>query len=150
MSIFNSSIASTLSKVAEWGQSTLKDARQAMKGLNSDAKYFSSTKKGEVSELRAELAANDLDQMKDAVKKVIAAVTVGKDMSPLFPDVVNCMRTGESTRQSQCGCCLASAAAALLHRVPRVPFAVLRPPFFSCLCLVSQTTSRSRSSSTST
>jgi vesicle coat complex subunit len=95
MSIFNSSISSTLSKLQEWGQSTLKDARQAMRGLNSDAKYFSSTKKGEVSELRQELAANDLDQMKDAVKKVIAAVTVGKDMSPLFPDVVNCMRTGE-------------------------------------------------------
>lgn len=49
---------------------------------------------GEVSELRAELAATDLDTMKDAVKKVIAAITVGKDMSPLFPDVVNCMRTG--------------------------------------------------------
>ena len=31
--------------------------------------------------------------MKDAVKKVIAAVTVGKDMNPLFPDVINCMRT---------------------------------------------------------
>lgn len=31
--------------------------------------------------------------MKDAVKKVIAAITVGKDMNPLFPDVVNCMRT---------------------------------------------------------
>ena len=33
--------------------------------------------------------------MKDAVKKVIAAITVGKDMSALFPDVVNCMRTGK-------------------------------------------------------
>ncbi len=30
--------------------------------------------------------------MKDAVKKVIAAITVGKDMNALFPDVVNCMR----------------------------------------------------------
>jgi hypothetical protein len=26
--------------------------------------------------------------------QVIAALTVGKDMSPLFPDVVNCMQTG--------------------------------------------------------
>jgi vesicle coat complex subunit len=35
--------------------------------------------------------------MKDAVKKVIAAITVGKDMNALFPDVVNCMRTGKFT-----------------------------------------------------
>lgn len=49
---------------------------------------------GEISELRNELGATDLDTMKDAVKKVIAAITVGKDMNPLFPDVVNCMRTG--------------------------------------------------------
>ena len=27
------------------------------------------------------------------VKKVIAAMTVGKDVSSLFPDVVNCMQT---------------------------------------------------------
>jgi hypothetical protein len=27
------------------------------------------------------------------VKKVIAAMTVGKDVSMLFPDVVNCMQT---------------------------------------------------------
>jgi len=64
-----------------------------VKGLGQDSKYFASTKKGEVSELRAELASPDLDTMKDAVKKVIAAITVGKDMSALFPDVVNCMRT---------------------------------------------------------
>uniref|UniRef100_A0A8C0B4I3 AP complex subunit beta n=1 Tax=Buteo japonicus TaxID=224669 RepID=A0A8C0B4I3_9AVES len=30
---------------------------------------------------------------KEAVKKVIAAMTVGKDVSSLFPDVVNCMQT---------------------------------------------------------
>jgi hypothetical protein len=30
--------------------------------------------------------------------QVIAAITVGKDMNALFPDVVNCMRTGASTR----------------------------------------------------
>ena len=76
-----------------------------------------------MGELRQELASPDVDLMKDAVKKVrfrserglfttlvrtlsdcskqhhttlqvIAAVTVGKDMNALFPDVVNCMRTG--------------------------------------------------------
>uniref|UniRef100_A0A8C0IIK8 AP complex subunit beta n=1 Tax=Bubo bubo TaxID=30461 RepID=A0A8C0IIK8_BUBBB len=30
---------------------------------------------------------------KEAVKKVIASMTVGKDVSALFPDVVNCMQT---------------------------------------------------------
>ncbi|KAL5997024.1 hypothetical protein ACLOJK_007950 [Asimina triloba] len=33
------------------------------------------------------------DKRKDAVKKVIAAMTVGKDVSSLFTDVVNCMQT---------------------------------------------------------
>ena len=33
------------------------------------------------------------DKRKDAVKKVIAAMTVGKDVSMLFTDVVNCMQT---------------------------------------------------------
>ncbi|CAM9847346.1 unnamed protein product, partial [Discosporangium mesarthrocarpum] len=33
------------------------------------------------------------DKKKDAVKKVIANMTVGKDVSMLFTDVVNCMQT---------------------------------------------------------
>lgn len=32
-------------------------------------------------------------RMSDVVKKVIAAMTVGKDVSSFFPDVVNCMQT---------------------------------------------------------
>lgn len=34
----------------------------------------------------------DKSKKKGAVKKVIAAMTVGKDVSMLFPDVVNCMQ----------------------------------------------------------
>lgn len=33
------------------------------------------------------------DKRKDAVKKVIAAMTVGKDVSSLFTDVLNCIQT---------------------------------------------------------
>ena len=33
------------------------------------------------------------DKRKDAVKKVIAAMTVGKDVSMLFTDVLNCIQT---------------------------------------------------------
>lgn len=33
------------------------------------------------------------EKKKDAVKKVIAAMTIGKDVSALFTDVLNCMQT---------------------------------------------------------
>ncbi|CAM6037567.1 unnamed protein product [Sphagnum compactum] len=58
-----------------------------------DAKYFTTTKKGEIHELKEELNSQYKDKKKDAVKKVIAAMTVGKDVSMLFTDVVNCMQT---------------------------------------------------------
>ncbi|XP_071701764.1 beta-adaptin-like protein C [Rutidosis leptorrhynchoides] len=58
-----------------------------------DSKYFSTTKKGEIPELKEELNSQYKDKRKDAVKKVIAAMTVGKDVSSLFADVVNCMQT---------------------------------------------------------
>ena len=48
---------------------------------------------GEIHELKEELRALDRPKKKEAVKKVIAAMTVGKDVSMLFPDVVNCMQT---------------------------------------------------------
>ncbi|PWA48595.1 adaptin family protein [Artemisia annua] len=58
-----------------------------------DSKYFSTTKKGEIPELKEELNSQYKDKRKDAVKKVIAAMTVGKDVSSLFTDVLNCMQT---------------------------------------------------------
>lgn len=59
----------------------------------TDSKYFSTTKKGEVYELKADLIQPKLERKKDAVKKIIAVMTVGKDVSMLFPDVINCMQT---------------------------------------------------------
>eukprot|EP00271_Cylindrocystis_brebissonii_P008738 TRINITY_DN23223_c0_g1_i1.p1 TRINITY_DN23223_c0_g1~~TRINITY_DN23223_c0_g1_i1.p1 ORF type:complete len:946 (-),score=253.65 TRINITY_DN23223_c0_g1_i1:1026-3863(-) len=58
-----------------------------------DSRYFTTTKKGEIHELKEELNAPYKEKRKDAVKKVIAAMTVGKDVSMLFTDVVNCMQT---------------------------------------------------------
>ena len=49
---------------------------------------------GEIHELKEELRAMDRGKRKGAVKKVIAAMTVGKDVSMIFPDVVNCMQVG--------------------------------------------------------
>uniref|UniRef100_A0A7N6BKC5 AP complex subunit beta n=1 Tax=Anabas testudineus TaxID=64144 RepID=A0A7N6BKC5_ANATE len=59
----------------------------------TDSKYFTTNKKGEIFELKAELNNEKKEKRKEAVKKVIAAMTVGKDVSSLFPDVVNCMQT---------------------------------------------------------
>jgi hypothetical protein len=57
-----------------------------------DSKYFATTKKGEMHELKEELNSSKEDKKKEAVKKVIAAMTVGKDVSMLFTDVLNCMQ----------------------------------------------------------
>eukprot|EP00794_Sanderia_malayensis_P001226 gene1226-1347_t len=59
----------------------------------TDSKYFTTTKKGEIYELKGELNSDKKERKKEAVKKVIASMTVGKDVSALFPDVVNCMQT---------------------------------------------------------
>ncbi|XP_045127546.1 AP-1 complex subunit beta-1-like isoform X2 [Portunus trituberculatus] len=59
----------------------------------TDSKYFTTTKKGEIFELKSELNSDKKEKKKEAVKKVIASMTVGKDVSALFPDVVNCMQT---------------------------------------------------------
>merc|ERR1711970_604003 len=59
----------------------------------TDSKYFATTKKGEMFELKADLNSDRKEKKKDAVKKVIASMTVGKDVSALFPDVINCMQT---------------------------------------------------------
>lgn len=55
------------------------------------ARYFSNQKKGELVELRDELNSKEKDIKRDAVKKVIAMMTVGQDVSRLFTDVLKCM-----------------------------------------------------------
>ncbi|KAJ3055615.1 hypothetical protein HK097_009942 [Rhizophlyctis rosea] len=56
-------------------------------------KFFSTTKKGENFELKAELNSEYKEKRKEAVKKVIANMTIGKDVSSLFADVVKNMQT---------------------------------------------------------
>ncbi|KIM23562.1 hypothetical protein M408DRAFT_332287 [Serendipita vermifera MAFF 305830] len=50
-------------------------------------------KKGENYELRADLNSEYREKRKDAIKRVIANMTVGKDVSGLFPDVLKNMQT---------------------------------------------------------
>eukprot|EP00054_Salpingoeca_dolichothecata_P008265 m.47181 g.47181 ORF g.47181 m.47181 type:complete len:881 (-) comp17615_c0_seq1:27-2669(-) len=59
----------------------------------SDGKYFTTSKKGEIFELKQALQSVKKGEKRDAVKKVIASMTVGKDVSSLFSDVINCMQT---------------------------------------------------------
>jgi AP-1 complex subunit beta-1 len=82
-----------------------------------DTKFFSTQKRGEMHELRMELHSTDRQIKVDAVKKVIASMTLGKvslltndllimyntdvthsnlsqDVSMLFTDVLNCVQTG--------------------------------------------------------
>ena len=62
-------------------------------GGGSDSRFFNTNKKGEMHELRMELHSTDRTIKVDAVKKVIASMTVGKDVSMLFTDVLNCAQT---------------------------------------------------------
>lgn len=75
---------------------TMAAIAKRMTGAGNDSKFFSTTKKGETHELRQELANPSREKKKDAVKKVIANMTVGKDVSMLFTDVVNCIQTADT------------------------------------------------------
>ncbi|KAG9307651.1 hypothetical protein G9A89_023216 [Geosiphon pyriformis] len=59
----------------------------------SDAKYF---QRGKIQELRAELNSDKKDKQhtkkKTVLKKIVANMTMGNDMSSLFPDVISCMQ----------------------------------------------------------
>jgi vesicle coat complex subunit len=54
---------------------------------------FKNSKRGEINELRMELLSVKITRKKEALKKIIASMTLGKDVSPLFTDVLKCMDT---------------------------------------------------------
>jgi len=55
--------------------------------------YFQNSRNTEISEIQTELNSMKVDQQKEAMKQIIASMTIGKDVSSLFPHVVKCMRT---------------------------------------------------------
>lgn len=55
-----------------------------------------------MNELKEQLASNNMDEKKDALKKVIALMTVEKDVSKLFIDVINCMQQGDIEMRKLC------------------------------------------------
>jgi len=53
--------------------------------------YFETGKRGEIQELQDALNSKSFDDKKLALKKVIAQMTLGKDLSPLFQSVIKCL-----------------------------------------------------------
>ncbi|CAO3583435.1 unnamed protein product [Absidia cylindrospora] len=59
------------------------------------SRFFTTIKRGETYELKAELNSDQRHIRSEAVKKVIANMTVSKDVSGLFPDVLKNMQTDD-------------------------------------------------------
>ncbi|KAI8052371.1 armadillo-type protein [Syncephalis plumigaleata] len=57
--------------------------------------YFANTRRGELTELRADLNSDERIRRKETVKRVIAQMTIGKDVSSLFPDMLKNMQTDD-------------------------------------------------------
>ena len=64
------------------------------KQKEKDSVYFNS-KNTEIVQLEQELESMKVPQQKEAMKELIAGMTLGKDVSRLLPHVVNCMRTND-------------------------------------------------------
>ena len=64
------------------------------KQKEKDSVYFNS-KNTEIVQLEQELESMKVPQQKEAMKEIIAGMTLGKDVSRLLPHVVNCMRTND-------------------------------------------------------
>lgn len=56
-------------------------------------KFFNIPRKGENYEFRSGLVSQYADERKDTIQRVIAAMTMGKDVSALFPDVLKNIAT---------------------------------------------------------
>ncbi|RNE99424.1 putative beta-adaptin [Trypanosoma conorhini] len=57
------------------------------------SRFFRTARRGEGVELREELNSNDRERQKNAVKRIIAGMTMGRDVSYLFMDVVKLGQT---------------------------------------------------------
>ncbi|CUG93554.1 beta adaptin, putative [Bodo saltans] len=64
-----------------------------LKKSGGGSKFFSGTRRGEGVELAADLNSTDRDRQKNAVKRIIANMTLGRDVSQLFVEVVKLGQT---------------------------------------------------------
>ena len=84
---------SAIRNLANEGINLTKDVMgKVMKSVRgNDKRFFNSSKKGEVSEWKKKLHSLDVSEVTNAMKCVIAAMTIGTDVSMLFPDVISCI-----------------------------------------------------------
>ena len=68
-------------------------SKVTMKKTATGSRYFGNAHRGEMMELAQDLQGNDKDKQKKAVKRIIANMTVGRDVSSLFTDVVKLGQT---------------------------------------------------------
>lgn len=57
----------------------------------NDVRYFNTTKRGDINDWRVQLHGLDKKEVGRTMKCVIAAMTIGTDVSSLFPDVISCI-----------------------------------------------------------
>ena len=57
----------------------------------NDVRYFNTTKRGDINDWRKQLHGLNKKEVGRTMKCVIAAMTVGTDVSSLFPDVISCI-----------------------------------------------------------
>ena len=62
-------------------------------------KYFQNLNP-EDAELQEGLNSLKLEKQRDAMKQIIASMTIGKDVSKLFPDVVKIIRTKNRAKKT--------------------------------------------------
>lgn len=62
-----------------------------MVNRSDDLTFMHHRSAGEIAEWKTELA--DRHRQKDALKKIIAAMTIGKDVSSVFAEVTSCSQT---------------------------------------------------------
>ena len=89
-------MADILDRLANLQFSDVERAMQDIYKAIAQPNYFATTsRRGETHELRADLNSDDRDTRKETVKRVIAQMTIGKDVSSLFPDVLKNMQTDD-------------------------------------------------------
>ena len=59
----------------------------------TDRIYFQSSSNKETKELQSMLSSLDIELQLEAMKQIIASLSLGQDVSELFPYVINCIRT---------------------------------------------------------
>ena len=84
---------SAIRNLANEGINMTKDVvEKMMKSVRgNDKRFFNSSKKGEVGEWKKKLHSLDVTEVTNAMKCGIAAMTIGTDVSMLFPDVISCI-----------------------------------------------------------